>query len=68
MELENKEEKKNGHGGRRAGAGRKPKGNAKRVTIGFVVSEVAAQNLKVYAERLEKSKNDVINEILEGLV
>ena len=67
MEEQN-EIKKNGRGGRREGAGRKPKGNAKRVSVGFVVSELAAQNLKEYAERLGKSKNDVINEFLEGLV
>lgn len=66
--MENKEEKKSGRGGRRAGAGRKPKGEAKRVTISFLVSEKAAQNLKVHAERLGKTRNDVVNEFLEGLV
>lgn len=68
METENKDANKNGHGGRRVGAGRKPKGEAKRVTLGFVVSETASNNLKAYAERMGKTRNDVINELLEGLV
>ena len=68
METENKDVNKSGRGGRRVGAGRKPKGNAKRVTVGFVVSELAAQNLNAYAERMGKTRNDVINELLEGLM
>ena len=68
METENKTENKSGRGGRRVGAGRKPKGEAKRVTLGFVVSEMASNNLKAYAERMGKTRNDVINELLEGLI
>lgn len=68
METENKDANKSGRGGRRVGAGRKPKGEAKRVTIGFVVSETVSNNLKAYAERIGKTRNDVINELLEGLV
>lgn len=68
METENKTENKSGRGGRRVGAGRKPKGEAKRVTLGFVVSETAANNLKAYSERVGKTRNDVINELLEGLI
>lgn len=68
METENKTENKSGRGGRRVGAGRKPKGEAKRVTLGFVVSETASNNLKAYAERVGKTRNDVINELLEGLI
>ncbi len=66
--MENKMEKKSGRGGRRVGAGRKPKGEAKRITLGFVVSETASNNLKAYAERTGKTRNDVINELLEGLI
>ena len=66
--MENKTEKKSGRGGRRVGAGRKPKGEAKRVTLGFVVSETASNNLKAYAARMGKTRNDVINELLEGLI
>ena len=66
--MENKTEKKSARGGRRPGAGRKPKGEAKRVTISFLVSEKAAQNLKAYAERLGKTRNDIVNEFLEELV
>jgi hypothetical protein len=68
METENKDANKSGRGGRRVGAGRKPKGEAKRVTLGFVVSETASNNLKAYAERMGKTRNDVINDLLEGLV
>ena len=68
MEMENKTEKKSGRDGRRVGAGRKPKGEAKRITLGFVVSETASNNLKAYAERMGKTRNDVINELLEGLI
>ena len=68
METENKDANKSGRGGRRVGAGRKPKGEAKRVTLGFVVSETASNNLKAYAERMGKTRNVVINELLEGLV
>lgn len=68
METQNKDEKKNGHGGRRVGAGRKPKAGAKRVNVGFLVSELASQNLKAYAEKVGKTRNDVINELLEGLM
>lgn len=68
METENKTENKSGRGGRRVGAGRKPKGEAKRIALGFVVSETASNNLKAYAERMGKTRNDVINELLEGLI
>lgn len=61
-------EKKSNRGGRRVGAGRKPKGEAKRITHGFVVSETAANNLKAYAEQVGKTRNDVVNELLEGLI
>ena len=65
--MENNEEKKSGRGGRRAGAGRKPKGEPKRVRLGLLISEKASRNLKAYAERLGKSCNDVVNDILEEL-
>lgn len=67
MEEQN-EIKKNGRGGRREGAGRKAKGEAKRATLSFRVSDKAVQNLKSYAERMGKTRNDVINELLEGLI
>lgn len=67
MEEQN-EIKKNGRGGRREGAGRKAKGEAKRDTLSFRVSDKAVQNLKEYAERMGKTRNDVINELLEGLI
>lgn len=68
METQNKDEKKNGHGGRRVGAGRKPKDDAKKNVVGFRVSNLAVQNLKAYAEKVGKTRNDVINELLEGLM
>lgn len=66
METENKDVNKNGHGGRRVGAGRKPKGDAKKNVVGFRVSDTAVQNLNAYAERMGKTRDDVINELLEG--
>ena len=68
METQNKDEKKNGHGGRREGSGRKPKDDAKKNVVGFRVSNLAVQNLKAYAEKVGKTRNDVINELLEGLM
>ncbi len=40
----------------------------KKNVVGFRVSDTAVQNLNDYAERMGKTRNDVINELLEGLV
>lgn len=56
-----------GSGGAREGAGRKKKENSRNIRVSFMLSAEANLALQKLAEESGKSKNDVINTILERM-
>ena len=67
MENQNIESKKTGRGGSRHGAGRKKKENGRNIRASFMFSEKANSVLEMLAEKSGTSKNDVLNNLLEGM-
>ena len=66
MEDQNIEVKKS-RGGARPGAGRKKKENSRTKTVAVSLSDKALENLQKLVEIKGTNKNDVINNLLEGL-
>lgn len=60
-------QRKENRGGRREGAGRKPKENACNNRASFMLSKIAAKNLESFARQKNITKNKALNLILEGL-
>lgn len=58
--------RRDGRGGARAGAGRKPKSD-RICPIGYKITELAKENLRQYAESRSISMADALNQILEEL-
>lgn len=67
MEISLKIEKVETRGGARQGAGRKKKENSRNIRASFMLSPEAQSVLEKLAKESGKSKNDVINNLLEGL-
>lgn len=65
MDEKNKSEKN--HGGRRAGAGRKPKNNARTNSVALSLSDKALASLDRLVIEQGSNRNDVINRLLEEL-
>lgn len=66
MDEKNKSEKAS-HGGRRAGAGRKPKNNARTNSVALSLSDKALASLDRLVIEQGSNRNDVINRLLEEL-
>lgn len=67
MENQSFEVKKSGRGGSRQGAGRKKQENGRNIRASFMLSEKAYKVLEKLAEEAGKSRNDLINTILESM-
>lgn len=65
MEISLKIEKIENRGGARQGAGRKRKENGRNIRASFMLSAEANATLDKLAKESGKSKNDVINNLLE---
>lgn len=66
MDEKNKSEKPS-HGGRRAGAGRKPKDNARTNRVALSLSDEALAALDRLVAEHGTNRNDAINRLLESL-
>ena len=67
MENQSFEVKKSERGGARQGAGRKRKENGRNIRASFMLSIKANNVLEKLAEEAGKSRNDLINTILESM-
>ena len=67
MEKQNEQTPKMGHGGARVGAGRKKVENSRNIRASFMLSSKANETLTRLSAESGRSKNDIINKLLEGL-
>lgn len=67
MEKQSIVVKKSGRGGSRQGAGRKKKENGRNIRVSFMLSEKANKMLVKLSDESGKSRNDLINTILESM-